>query len=799
MKLNISLGKSRNDKSWKNKEILWTDFLDKIKVTHRTAETVAEYLSFTPARQAEIKDIGGFVGGHLAGGRRLKGSVTSRSFLTFDVDEALPGFWQKFCLLYDCNAAIYSTHKHTPEKPRYRLLIPITREVLCDEYTAIVRRIAGDLGIEQFDHTGYELNRLMYWPSTSRDGVYEYQHQSGPYLNPDDVLSTYKNWQDVSQWPLGLREKKVQNNDLKKQGEPTEKPGLIGAFNRAYTIAEAIELFLAEVYEACDAADRYTFLEGSTAAGVVVYDNKFTYSHHSTDPTSGQLCSAFDLVRLHKYGLLDTDEETPVNKRPSFVAMCDFVAKDKKVKQQLGEAKLQLARDAFSGYTAAEEVEPDFDFLKEMDVDRKGNYLATINNVALILEHDPVFKDNIAFDLFRQQAIFKHNVPWRKLDGRPQVNDNDLANIENYIEKVYKLMAGSKLQKGLLVVYEKNSFHPIVNYLKGLVWDGNERLNTLLPKYLGAANSDYVRTVTRKALVACVARVMQPGVKFDNVLTLVGEEGQGKSMLWDKLGGAWFSDTFNLHMLQTKEAYEQIQGVWIIEIGELAGMAKAEVERVKGFISARQDNYRSPYGRTTEQRLRQCVFFASTNTTDFLKSQTGNRRFWPVATFEVKPAASPRDLTAEEIGQIWAEAFDAYINDEQLYLDADIIAQAKEVQEFYTEENPLVNQIENFLTFMLPDNWYDMLKYDKLDFLANYDKENIKDLKPRTKVCKYEIWELVMQERGPINTQGWRMIDAAMQKIKGWAKVKEYVRFGNHYPRHRGSFEKMVTIKDLIN
>lgn len=806
MKLNIAIGKSRHEKRWQNKQVDWSGFLDRIRKTHYTPETIEEYFAFKKDRQDEIKDVGGFVGGHLSGGRRLVSTIASRSLLTFDADEAHVDFWERFIIQYNCAAAIYSTHKHQPSAPRYRLIVPLQREVLPDEYVAIMRRIAGDICIEQFDPTGYQPHRLMYWPSTSKGAEFIFKEQQGAFLNPDEVLASYRNWQDVSEWPRGVRENKELKHDAKKQGHPLEKPGLIGAFNRAYTISEAMENFLPGVYEKTSFPDRYTYVEGSTAAGVIVYDDLFAYSHHSTDPTCNILCNAFDLVRLHKYHLLDTSDEVPVNKRPSYLAMCDLVANDNFVKQQLGESKLENAKKVFADVdedyqkenskTGLEEV--NLDWLKDMDVDRKGNYLATINNCALILEHDPIFKDNIAFDEFKQQGIFKRNLPWRKLKGKNLISDGDIANIENYIEKVYKLAPGTKLQKGLLVVLEKFSFHPIVKYLQGLKWDGTPRVDSLLHKYLGAADSQYVRTVTRKALVACVARVMLPGIKFDNVLTLVGEEGQGKSQLWDKLGGQWFSDTFNMHMLQSKEAYEQLQGVWIIEIGELAGMAKAEVERVKGFISARMDNYRSPYGRTTEQRLRQCVFFASTNTTDFLKSQTGNRRFWPVATFEVKPSASVYDISSEERNQIWAEAFELYANDEDLYLTKEVLNEAKNVQEMYTEENPLVGQFEDYLNMLIPENWYSLTKWERIDFKNTYEQQDKTTLVRRDRVCKYELWEVVIQAREAITPQGWKMIDNAMLKVPKWQKNKDYMRFGVAYPRHKGAYIRVLTLEDIL-
>lgn len=809
MKFNIATGKSRSDQRWQNKQITWDMFIEKIRNTHRTVETVAEYEIFAKSRQDEIKDVGGFVGGYLSGGRRLATAVTTRSLLTFDADSATVDFWEKFCLQYSCAAAIYSTHKHTADKPRYRLIIPLDREVFVDEYAAIMRRIAGNVGIDMFDHTGYQPHRLMYWPSTSKDGTYDFREQKGPLLSPDAILSSYINWQDVSEWPIGQSEKKVLAHDAKQQGEPTEKPGLIGAFNRAYPISSAIEFFLSGVYEPCDVGEnRYSYTEGTTAAGVIVYDDKFVYSHHSTDPISNILCNAFDMVRIHKFGIMDDpDSKTPINKRPSYLAMSDFVSNDSLVKQQIGEGKLAKAQEVFAHVVDAD-IEVDLSWLKEMDVDRKGNYLLTINNIALILEHDPVFKENIAFDEFEQQPIFKRDLPWRNVEepvindeGKickgNALNDNDLANIENYIEKVYKLSAGAKLTKGLLVAFDKVRFHPVVNYLKSLKWDGTERLDAMIIDYLGAEDSLYTRTVTRKAFVACVARVFRPGVKYDTILTFLGEEGQGKSMLIDKMGGKWFSDSFNLHMLKSKEAYEQIQGVWLVEIGELSGMMKTEVEIVKSFVAARKDRYRSPYARTTEDRPRQSVFFATSNIMQPLKSQSGNRRFWPVSTHVNKPSRSVFTLDQETIDQLWAEAVMYYRKKETLYLPKEIEEIAKKIQESYTEEDAYTETFRAFLEYKLPDNWYNMTRWDKLDYINNYD-ENAEDIKPRTKVCKYELWEVALGKRETMETNDLRKVNQAMASLKVWIKEHEYVRFGTSYPRHRGSYKRVYSLAEML-
>ena len=195
-------------------------------------------------------------------------------------------------LIYSCAAVLYSTHKHEPDAPRYRLIIPLDRPVMSDEYQAIARKIAGLLGIENFDPTTFQPERLMYWPSTSKDGEYMFQEQDGKFLCADTVLNSYRDWRDSSEWPVSAKVDKIIQRGMAKQGDPLEKNGIVGAFCRSYTISEVIDEYLPKIYESCTVDGRFTYKEGSTAAGLVVYDDKYAYSHHGTDPISGKLCNA---------------------------------------------------------------------------------------------------------------------------------------------------------------------------------------------------------------------------------------------------------------------------------------------------------------------------------------------------------------------------------------------------------------------------------------------------------------------------------------------------------------------------
>lgn len=728
--LDIATGVSRKTKTWKNKPVRWSELLDRLANTTRTAETVAEYKAMGRSQQSDIKDVGGFVGGYCSNGRRT--DILHRSILCLDADFADADLWPDWQLLYGHAAAVYSTHKHTQEKPRLRLVVPLSRNVTPDEYQAIGRRVAATLGIDKFDDTSYQPQRVMYWPSTSQDGDYVFHHLDATWLDPDKVLATYHNWRDVSSWPMSSRVAEVVKRTAAKQKDPLEKGGLVGAFCRAYSIQEAIEAFV-PLYQPCDEPNRYTYTEGSTTAGVVIYDDKFSYSHHATDPASGQLVNAWDLVRLHKFHELDADisPDLPTSSRPSYKAMAQLVTADKRVVAQIVTDRTAEAMTDFE--EPLTEANPD-GWRSKLKITEKGILAQTIENVVIILTHDPKLAGCLALNEMEHNIITQKSLPWRKVKGSSQWVDSDDAALRYYLERVYGITGKDRIFDAVNVVAAENSFHPVRDYLDGCAWDGVPRVDTLLIDYLGAEDNAYVRAVTRKAMAAAVARIYRPGCKFDYMLTLQGKQGLGKSAFISKLGGKWFSDSFTT--MQGKDAYEQVQGVWIMEVGELAGMRKAEAETIKLYISKQSDRFRPAYGRRLQEFPRQCIFIGTTNETQFLRDTTGNRRFWVVNTPN-KPARSMWDeLTPEMVRLIWAEAVEIYKAGETLYLPKDLEAMAREIQETYEEENPRAGLVADYLERLLPEGWDDLDLYTRRQWLET----DAQGTTQRENVCTLEIW-----------------------------------------------------------
>jgi predicted P-loop ATPase len=743
----------------------WPELREKLAQPRYTGETVAEYRKFSKDKQDDVKDVGGFLGGSLRDGIRKSNSVEFRSVLAMDLDSARTDVWDTITMFTGCALCICGTHKHTPELPRYRLVAPLSRDVTPDEYTAIARMFASQIDIEQFDDSTYEPSRLMYWGSTSSDGEHVFKSQDGPWLNPDEVLAKYKDWTDASSWPVSSRVGQQRKRLADKQGDPLAKKGAVGAFCRAYTIPEALETFLPDVYEQCEAEDRYTYLGGSTSGGLVVYDNDtFAFSHHGTDPINGKLVNAFDIVRIHKFGALDDDieEGTSPGKRPSFKAMQDLAVKDGLVKQQFMAESMSAAQEEFKDTD---------DWAKNLEYKTDGTLKATIDNIRLIMENDPNLSKTIGYNQFASRIELLRDLPWRVMDGNSYWMDSDDAALRHYLERFYGISHTGKTMDALSVIVEQNKFNPVKEYLNGLTWDGTKRLDTLFIDYFGAEDHEYTRAATRKMMCAAVARIYSPGCKFDYMLLMIGKQSLGKSYFIKMLGGKWYSDS--LASVTGKEAYEQLQGVWLIEMGELSAAKKADVDALKHFITKQEDIFRSAYGRRTEAHPRQCIFLGTTNDYECLRDTTGGRRFWPINVGKGK-----NDMWQDlNVDQVWAEAVQAFNAGETLFLPQELEDYANMVQAEHTVESEKAGMIYEYLETLLPEEWADMELGERRLFLSGDFTRGEGKVK-RTRVCAIEVWcECLNGDPRQLTTGQAREIRGILDHAKGWNRNPGKIKF----------------------
>lgn len=741
----ISTGRSRLETDWKNKSVSWEKLTERLSRCKRTSETVAEYKSMSKPDKAKAKDIGGFVGGTINGGNRKAGTIVDRSMVTLDIDFGQPDTPAIIeDVFYGFAWCLYSTHSHTPETPRFRVVIPLTRPVTPDEYIPIARRLAQDIGIDLFDSSTYEPSRLMFWPSCPKDGEYIFKEGKGKASDADAILDSYTDWRNPEEWPIDKRTLRLTVGHGAKQEDPTKKTGLIGAFCRTYTISKAISTYLPEVYTETGHPDRYTFAGGTTEAGLVVYDDLYAFSHHGTDPCCEKLCNAFDLVRLHKYGHMDADVEpdTPVNRLPSFAAMDTMIRKDKKVMALVKKEKLSELSDEFG-----EMLEEEKEWAELLQLNKKNEPMNSPYNFGVIIKNDPRLKGMTKRDAFRGRDVLMRDLPWRPKSQDQYWNNSDDNGLIDFMSQHYNLTGKQAIIDANDLVMSQQTYHPVRDYLNSLEWDGKERLDTMAIDYLGVKDTPLARAMTRKHFTAAVARIMRPGTKYDYVLTFIGPEGIGKSSLVKKMGGEWFDDS--LATIEGKEGMEQIRGKWLIEMGELTNYKKSTSEAYKAFISKTEDSYRPAYGRKTETIERQCVFFATTNERNFLKGDTGNRRFWVMECGIDGPFKDVFTELDAERDQIWAEAVHRYNEGEQLYLDRELEMAARQEQTEHNEvsSDDRIGVIEAYLKRRLPETWDSMTVDMRRKFIQGPELDPSDPYIRRTTISAVEVLAECFGER----------------------------------------------------
>ncbi len=810
----IAVGRSRRDTEWHNTTVTWGK-LKELLQHRRTACTLREYQQLSKEEQGRIKDVGGFVGGELkADGRRTADNIKCRTLLTIDVDHAtkLPTkIAPRYALI------VYSTHSHTPAAPRYRVVAPLSRPCNDIEYQAVAHRMAEGLGVDIVDMTSCEPSRLMYWAAAPQDAETFYHQQDGEPVDVDAVLATYNDYTNIAEWagtpqggsPRVGRPRTTPRDTSARMEDPRIKDNIVGSWCRTYDCIDVLEQMIPNLYKPAG-FNRYTHIGSSSWGGLCIYDNgTFCYSYHESDPIGGQLLNAWDLYRLTHYAHLDAQAAatTRIDRLPSYTAMAEYALTIPEVKQDylahskarntadLGEVGFSFAEATTT--TDTEEGDPD-SWLNELATDAKGNIANTLTNYALILKHDPnAIKGRVVYDEFRGEKRVVGNLQWERTGGASWT-DADTACLALYIDRTYKLRSKDFLTMMLDAVTQGNDFrrNVVQEFIEQAQWDGTPRVDNLFIKYLGAEDNDYSRMITRKSLVACVARAYKPGVKYDQITVLVGSQGIGKSSILRKLagGGDLFMDSFTMDARSNK-MQEGVRGAWIIEIPELEGFYKQDMNVIKSFVSKQSDTYRPAYGREQIKVPRTCVFFATTNDGDFLRDSSGNRRFWILQCGE--PQAPLSELTPSEVAQVWAEAkviFDS--GEERLYLNKEEGEELAKRQREYDMDNDLLGELQAFLEIRLPVDWENFQKMERREYFnavragnpyyrrTEYgDVQRIEGVVQRTEVSAVEVLnEFFGENNGRVNLQT-RKANSLLRKLDGWEESRERVSLTGGYGR----------------
>ena len=738
--MRVHIADSCKSNKWKPYEAEWTSFVEqRLQQPIITGETFATYKSLDKDEKQIYKDCGGYIFGSLQKNSRAKADVISRNALLLDVDFAPLDVWQKVISTYPYEIVMHSTHSHESAAPRYRLIVPLNRECTPDEYECVARTFAYYLDINIFDKTTFQRNRLMYFPSRSQDGEWVFEWQRGQLINVDSFLAVYADWRDMTAWPYH-KDERVHEGTGQKRQHPHEAAGIVGAFNRTYNIHDTISIFMSDLYTR-SIGDRYTYVKGSSANGVIVYDDVWFYSYHATDPAEGRLLHSFELLTCHMF---DNDAK----KALAFISTIPEVR------------KTSIVSD-FANLEDVTQEEINADWYGKLEIDKSGKITPTDRNVRLIFENDVNLSGVFKYNEFVNNVYLMKGTSWRKdiQEKGDTIRNVDYPCLRTYMGQKYEMTNRAMIDETMTTIAYENKFHPIRDYLSNLKWDGVPRIETALIDYFGVEDNIYTREVFVTTLIGAIMRAFSAGVKHDTVLVLVGPEGTAKSEFFKRLGGEWYSDTFDMSQGMGNKVFEQLQGKWLIEIAEIDKLSRVEVGQVKYFITKSADTYRPAFGHVVEDFLRQCIFVASTNELTFLKSETGNRRFYPAlirnGMFERGLWQSKKyvytHMDKYEVDQMWAEAFEMMLTGRTNRLSREAVAIVDASMEDFEEQSTLTGELDNKLLTLVPENYDNMSLEDVMKWWA-HPEMSVKGTRHLKYVSGVQIWvELLGRTRETYN------------------------------------------------
>ena len=803
--------KKRTDKIYKESFFTWEEILNKFKNPVITLETQEEYFQMSKDEQSDIKDVGGFVPGKLKNGERTSSSIISRNMITLDIDDKcsdeIIDRIIKNAKKLKISYIIHSTHKATSDKPRVRVIIPLSEEVDPFTYEFLARQIASDLvdgELEIYDSTTFQANRMMYYPSISKDAKYLFYASNEGEINVKKVLTSHPEYTDKAKWPYGKDEKVNLKVTTGKIVRGDSKGGIVGAFCKVFSLEDAIQTFLNDIYTPGTMSGRYSYIPGSVANGLRVYkDTDTAKCEDNTDPANvGTSLNAFDLVRIHKYGTLDKGHENEeITSLPSYKKMCERAKMYKKVREILEEESKEELFNGIKFVDPSSEKDDNSNlntnWLKRLETvetkNGKSIILQNSENFDLIFENDPALKGLVGINEMDGFITFKRDPYWKKSGNT--WSDTDDSFLVAHFDKVYHLINRTMLSEALLRYAKRNSFNPVKEFIESTTWDGVPRVETLFIDYNGAQDTEYTRVVTRKFILAAIARIYNPGCKWDYMPILVGDQGCGKSEILFRLAGGrfnegrWFQDA--VPDFRSKSAYEAVDGKWIVEIGELANFNYSDRETIKLFLSKNEDSYRKAYAKNPSVNPRTCVFVGTTNENDFLKDSTGERRFFPI------PCSSSRikmslinDFNDYEVKQVWAEAYEIYKRDKEplTFFPSSINKAVDEMRRYYSVVDPRESSIEKFLSLELPESYFDLdvrarrvylaqlqdnaKQNNEIDSFDDMDDELLSGVNKivRDRVCPKEILEeLFNVDEGNIKRTDYYDVSRILRKL-GWEK-----------------------------
>jgi putative DNA primase/helicase len=755
----VALGNNRKDPKTTPTRWEWGELVARLKKVEIAEHTSEQYKAMPKDQRIEVKDVGFFIGGMVQGRK-----VLYRQILSLDIDDVTEKTLTELRIrLANHTYILHTTHSATPEKPRYRVVAPLSRVVQADEYGAIMR-VLHDVFKLPIDVATLDFNRIMFLPSVPKDVPYFFETGNGEPFDVEVLLATLPNWKDLSS--IAVSKQQVQ--------DPITKGGLIGAFCAKVSIREAIETYLRDVWK-LESDGSYTLAGASTTSGGKIFEDKFLVSFHSTDKFLGKSHNAYDAIRLYKYGGGKTGDA-------AMAKLCELL-----------EIKADASMTYKSTLATMKDEEAKAILSERLEVDKNGVLLKTLRNAESILQFDPDVANVFGYDLFSEMPVLKR-LPYWRANNHVRTENEDCKNVQAYegmedldesylrlhFEEKYSFDTRTSLTDALNITAHKNAFHPVREYLNSLEWDGEARLERIFIDCFGVPESQYSKEVGLKFFVGAVRRVFMPASKMDYIPVLVSEEGLGKSRFIRRMAKLWGSDTFYTFN-GSKEAYEQLRGVWIMEIPELNGIQNRSTNSRKAFVTKGEDRYRSAYLKYTKTYKRQCVFIASSNDIVFLDDPSEDgRRWWGLMCNHNQIKINVHsDEFLERVDLYWAEAMHHFRMGVLPVLSAGAEVEARMLRQVHKAENIEEGALLDYLNMPVPSNWYEKTLFERKHYWNN--EKDLWHGEPREYVCTTEVArEFFDLERSECTPHQGRRIGDAIRSSGLFIQDGSKKRFGEY-------------------
>lgn len=781
-----------------NQKVSFEAFIKLFSKTERTKETSEEYQEWKKhgdERALKCKDKGCFIAGISSENKRKAQNIISRNMVTLDLDNCptnILDIIEDFSKELKKAFFVYSTHSHTKAKPRLRVIFPLNRDVSPEEYVAIAFQLGQKIGMDFLDATTFQVARVMYAPTTSLDGDFysKTYNMFDEYVEPDDLLEEYFDYKDISQFqrPFYFEGKKAQRISRGVMANSTKtKYAMVNNFNLTYSIKEAIDTFLPDIYTR-ESDDRYSYALGESKNGLNILNSQYAFSFHGSDPAQGKLLNAFDIVRIHKFGNMDNADDfgrTKENNLGSFKEMCSWIrtslpnvmANDIRTI----ESKKTLEKQIISSTPGLEikeekkeEISNNLALIDELFKDEKSGTIKKVAwNIYLIVEKDYRLKDLFFWDTIKHSVCFTRAPFWNSdIKKGDEVRDIDFSHIRKIICSPPYFLSNEKVSEDAV---RTSAFKKRINYPKQFLselplWDGKERIETIFCELFGVQDCAFVREASKKWFTALVARIMRPGIKFDSAIALLGAVGIGKST-WGKsliavewngemkdidLAKHYFSDKA-LDLRNERDTIDALRGNCVVELAEFDRyFTKYDKATLKSFLTNTVDKFIPRFGHGTEDVPRSFVYLATSNSMNPIKDPEDERRFWPfycgLKKNEIR-IFNKKYWNKDIRDQVLAEALEYYNQDYNFAAPFEpyVQKQLDALIETASLNDDYIGQIEEYVENEFPKNF---LTYDFEDMrkfwrkgaeFPSYDKNNFREKRDCFSIK--EIWTVLLGNR----------------------------------------------------